>query len=66
MWYQNVNRKAGIIIQNENIVNRYNTGNEGYVWIETEGCRLYSYYYSSNDHFDAFNRHLEELDISVR
>lgn len=67
MWYQDQTAKSAIMVRNRSLrVGRICEESSGFTWIETEGLRIYSCYYSPNDQYDKFLRDIDELERSMR
>ena len=63
-WYEDVSRKAGIYIVNpklEKNVTEYNTSGKYFVWVEINGVKYYSCYFSPNHKIEEFQKELDDL-----
>lgn len=65
-WFQDHSWRAAIVVFNpEKKVGKTKSTTKGFVWIEFEGMRLYSCYFSPNDDFRKFEEELEVLEDSL-
>ena len=68
-WYEDVSRKAGIYIVNPKLqknVTKYNTSGKYFVWVEINGVRYYSCYFSPNHKIEEFQKELDDLENDIR
>lgn len=67
MWYQDQTAKSAIMVRNRSLrVGSVCEGSSGFTWIEVEGLRIYSYYFSPNAPYDTFLKDLDELENNMR
>lgn len=64
-WYQDATGKAAISVVNKDIaIRNYCNTAKGYTWVEVEGLRIYSCYFSPNDPLETLTAELEHLEDS--
>ena len=67
IWYQDSAGRAGIQILNPKLqIGQFQETDSGHVWVEVQGMRIYSCYFSPNDHLNKLEAEIQDLEDSVR
>lgn len=66
-WYSNSATNAAIYVVSRQLrITGAGNDGQGWVWVETEGVRFYSCYFSPNSPMNEFIRELTDLEVSIR
>lgn len=67
VWYVDTSGRSGIQLCNPNLtVGEFRETNNGFVWVEVAGVRIYSCYFSPNVHIGDFEANIQALEDSLR
>ena len=65
-WFQDASRGVGILVCSPDLsVGDFLESDEGFVWGEVAGVRVYSCYFSPNDPFEVFETQILLLEKSL-
>lgn len=66
-WFQDTTARAAIAVLNRGLnIRKVCDTTPNFVWVDVEGVRVYSCYFSPNVHYDDFLHDLDELEESIR
>ena len=66
-WFQDSTGSSAIVVLNEDLkIRNVSESAENYVWVDIDGVKVYSCYFSPNIQYDDFLRKLETLEDSLR
>lgn len=67
IWFQDTRARAAIMVKNRrlNITQAFERG-AGFTWVEIEGVRVYSCYFSPNEELGQFEKDLDLLEADIR
>lgn len=66
-WFQDQTTRAAIAVLNPSLkIRKVGEPAANYVWVDIEGVRVYSCYFSPNDDYDDFISQLDDLEESLR